>query len=86
MSQQVVLKALPPGGLDDLRVEDQEAISKAVGKPTILNGYEDDGRAELEFTHTEGVIHIIMLIQTLWAGRDGRKIPLAEVCAFLTPV
>jgi hypothetical protein len=38
---------------------DQEAISKAVGKPMTLNGYEDDGRAELEFTDTEGVIHII---------------------------
>jgi hypothetical protein len=59
MSHQVVLKALPPGFLDDLPVEDQEAISTAVGKPITLNGYEDDGRAELEFTDTEGVIHII---------------------------
>ncbi|MGZ4731446.1 MAG: hypothetical protein ACXVZH_04820 [Terriglobales bacterium] len=59
MSQQVVLKALPPGFLDDLPVEDQDVISKAVGKPITLNGYEDDGRAELEFTDTEGVIHII---------------------------
>ena len=59
MSQQVVLKALPPGFLDDLPADDQEAISKAVGKPITLNGYEDDGRAELEFTDTEGVIHII---------------------------
>jgi len=50
MSQQVVLKALPQGFLDDLPVEDQEAISKVVGKTIALNGYEDDGRAELEFT------------------------------------
>jgi hypothetical protein len=47
------------GFLDDLPVEDQEAISKAVGKPITLNGYEDDGRAELEFMDTEGVIHTI---------------------------
>ena len=59
MSKQVVLKALPAGFLDDLPIKDQEAISNAVGKPITLNGYEDDGRAELEFTDTEGVIHII---------------------------
>ena len=41
------------------RVADQEAISKAVGKPITLNGYEDDGRGELEFTDTDGVIHTI---------------------------
>jgi len=60
----VVLKALPPGFLDDLPVEDQEAISKAVSKPITLNGYEDDGRAELEFTDVEGVIHIIYVDPT----------------------
>lgn len=59
MGQQVVLKALPPGFLDDLPVEDQDAISKAVGRSITLNGYEDDGRAELELTDTKGVIHTI---------------------------
>jgi hypothetical protein len=59
MGQKVVLKALPPQFLDDLPVGDQHAISTAVGKPITLNGYEDDGRAELEFTDSEGVIHII---------------------------
>jgi len=59
MSQKVILKALPLGFLDDLPIEDQEAITKAVGKPITLNGYEDDGRAELEFTDIEGVIHTI---------------------------
>ena len=59
MSQQVVLKALPAGFLDDLPLEDQEAISKAVGKPITLKGYDADGRAELEFTDSEGVIHFI---------------------------
>ena len=55
----MVLNGLPPGFLDDLPLEDQDAISKAVGKPITLNGYEDDGRAELEFEDTQGVIHII---------------------------
>ena len=59
MSQQVVLKALPSGFLGDLPLKDREAISKAVGKLVTLNGYEDDGRAELEFADSEGVIHII---------------------------
>jgi hypothetical protein len=59
ISQKVILKALPPGFLDDLPLEDQQAVSKAVGKPVGLNGYEDDGRAELEFTDIEGVIHIL---------------------------
>ncbi len=58
MSQQVVLKALPPAFLDDLPAEDQEAISRALGNPVTLNGYED-GRAELEFKDLERVIHII---------------------------
>jgi hypothetical protein len=58
MSQKVILKALPPGFLDDLPIEDREAISKAVGRPITLNGYED-GRAELEFVDMEGVIHTI---------------------------
>ncbi len=55
----VILKALPPGFLDDLPVEDQRAISEIVGKPVMLNEYDADGRAELEFTDTEDVIHFI---------------------------
>jgi hypothetical protein len=47
--QKVILKALPPGFIDDLPEEDQLAISAAVGKPIILNKYDRDGRAELEF-------------------------------------
>jgi hypothetical protein len=47
--QKVVLKALPPGFLDGLPDEDQRAISAMVGKPIMLNKYDRDGRAELEF-------------------------------------
>jgi hypothetical protein len=55
----VVLIEAPPGLLQGLPIEDQKAISEAVGKPIRLIGYDDDGRAELEFTDAEGVIHFI---------------------------
>ena len=57
--QKTILRALPPGFIDDLPQEDQRAISAVVGKPIALNKYERDGRAELEFTDKEGVIHLI---------------------------
>lgn len=55
----VILRKLPPGFIDDLPEEDQKAISAIVGKPVRLNEYDDDGRAELEFTDENGVIHFI---------------------------
>jgi hypothetical protein len=55
----VILRKLPPGFIDDLPEEDQKAISEIVGKPVRLNEYDDDGRAELEFTDENGVIHFI---------------------------
>lgn len=55
----VVLKELPPGLLDNLPGEDQEAITDIVGKPILLCEYDDDGRAELEFTDRKGLIHFI---------------------------
>jgi hypothetical protein len=60
--QKVILKALPPGFLDDLPDEDQRAISAMVGKPIMLNKYDRDGRAELEFAdpHIENSFH------TMW--------------------
>ena len=55
----VVLRDVPRGLLDDLPMEDQRAICEIVGKPVRLNEYDEDGRAELEFTDSEGVIHFI---------------------------
>ena len=57
--EKVILKELPPGLLDNLPTEDQRAISEVVGKPVMLNEYDADGRAELEFTDREDVIHFI---------------------------
>jgi hypothetical protein len=45
----VVLAEIPLGLLDGLPPEDQQAISEVLGKPLALNGYDEDGRAELEF-------------------------------------
>lgn len=55
----VVLQEVPEGLLDGLPTKDQRAISEIVGKPVRLNEYDDAGRAEIEFTDREGVIHFI---------------------------
>jgi hypothetical protein len=55
----VVLTGMPPGLLDRLPEDDQAAISEIVGKRIFLVGYDDDGRAELEFKDHEGIIHFI---------------------------
>lgn len=55
----VVLEEVPQGLQDGLPKEDQQAISEIVGKPIRLNKYDEDGRAELEFTDQHGVIHFI---------------------------
>ena len=57
----VVLTAIPQGFLDDLPEEDQQAIKEVVGKPVLLNEYDDAGRAELEFNDRGGQIHLIFV-------------------------
>jgi len=47
--EMVSLRRIPPGLLDGLPEEDQDAIVAIVGKPVLLVGYDDDGRAELHF-------------------------------------
>jgi hypothetical protein len=37
-----LLKALPPGFLDDLPGEDQRALLAAAGKLVALSGYDED--------------------------------------------
>jgi ankyrin repeat protein len=55
----VVLTEVPPGFLDDLPSEDQQAINEVIGKPLRLNEYDKDGRAELEFKDRNGNLHFI---------------------------
>ena len=57
----VVLTGVPPGLLQGLPIEDQTAIVEVVGKQVLLVGYEDDGRAELEFTDKHGTVHFIFV-------------------------
>jgi hypothetical protein len=55
----VVLLGVPPGILGDLPVDDRQAIYKVVGKPILLNKYDEAGRAELEIKDPKGEIHFI---------------------------
>ncbi len=59
----VVLTGVPPGLLDGLPQEDQQAIAEAVGKPLILNEYDDEGTAELQFMDRSGIIHFLYVNQ-----------------------
>jgi len=55
----VVLIEVPPGMLDDLPPEDQQAINEVVGKPILLSEYDEAGRAELGFKDSSGTFHYI---------------------------
>jgi len=57
----VVVGTLPPNWLDHLPEIDQHAVSAVIGKPILLLGYDNDGRAELEFIDSEGIIHTIFV-------------------------
>lgn len=57
--ESVVLLSVPPDLLKDLPPEDRRAIREVVGKAIVLNEYDDDGRAELEFKDAHGAIHFI---------------------------
>lgn len=57
----VFLVEIPTGLLNDLPSGDQRAISQAIGKPVRLVEYDEDGRAELEFTDAENVTHFIFV-------------------------
>ena len=57
----VVLDRLPPGLLKGLPKEDEIAIREIVGKQVLLVGYDDDGRAELEFADRNGHTHSVFV-------------------------
>ena len=57
----VVLTTILKGFLDDLPEEGQQAIRDIVGKPVLLNEYDDAGRAELEFNDRDGQTHFIFV-------------------------
>ena len=61
LGELVVLIEIPRGMLDDLPPEDQQAITDVVGKPILLNEYDDAGRAELEFKDPDGQTHYVFV-------------------------
>ena len=63
--ERVILSSAPAELLAGLPQEDQSAISDVVGKPVLLVGYDDHGRAELQFTGSNGTVHFIYVQPTL---------------------
>lgn len=55
----VVLKSVPPELLRGLPESDRSAIAEQQGRQVQLVGYDEDGRAELEFTDQAGILHSI---------------------------
>jgi hypothetical protein len=52
---------LPPGLLQGLPREDQNAIRGILGKPVLLEEYDEDGRAVLAFADSKGIFHSIFV-------------------------
>jgi hypothetical protein len=61
--QKAIVTGLPKGFLDNLPQEDQAAITAILGKPIRFRGFDDAGRAELEFREADGTLHFIYLAQ-----------------------
>ena len=59
--KQVRLLGLPHGFLDDLPQGDRRALLDAVGTQVKFNGFDEHGRAELEFKDKNGARHFIYL-------------------------
>lgn len=55
----MVLTDVPPGLLSGLPEQDQAALTTMRGQLVLLVGYDEDGRAELEFNDHEGSTHTI---------------------------
>ena len=70
----VILTKLPPGLLRGLPREDQKAIRQIVGKPVLLERYDDDGRAELKFNdaYQAGYSHSIFVNPKFIKATTGR--------------
>lgn len=55
----VVLLNAPEELLRDLTSEDKAAIQAQVGKSAEVQGFDEHGHAELEFTDLDGTMHFI---------------------------
>ena len=70
-----VLIRIPPGLTNDLPAEDQKAISEIVGKPILLREYDEIGRAELEFSDSDGTVHSIYVAPEFIREAEG-EVPI----------
>lgn len=70
VGENVVLVVLPPGLLDGLPEDDQRAIRAIVGKPVMLVGYDEDGRAELVFENPFHVETSYWHTHSIWVAPD----------------
>jgi hypothetical protein len=55
----MVFFELPQGFLDDLPEGDQDAIREVIGRRILLRGYDEYGRAELEFVDRDETLPFI---------------------------
>jgi uncharacterized protein len=89
----VIVTALPAGFLDGLPSGDKQAITAVIGKPILLKEYDNEGRAELEFTDDKGVIHFIYVNPSLIRNLNAHEVlgkyneeNLPDFCEPLTDV
>ena len=54
-----ILTTIPPGFLDGLESDVQDAVKGIVGKPVTFAGHDQYGHAELEFIDKNGINHSI---------------------------
>ena len=74
----VILIGLPLHFLNDLSLEGQKDIRNAIGKPVLLNGYDEDGLAELIFCEISEVSH------TIYVGREFFRSTAQDDCVELS--
>jgi len=60
----VILMALPQGFIDDMDLEDRQALSEVIGSQAVFKEFDEIGRAKLQFTSRDGHLHFI------WVERE----------------
>jgi hypothetical protein len=73
----VVLSRVPDSLLSGLPEEDQDAIREVIGKPVLLDEYDEDGRAVLRFIDASKTIHYIFVEPDL-IQESKENIPIAD--------
>jgi len=72
------LEKLPPGLIDGLPSEDQQAISPIVGVPVLFSGFDEIGLLELEFVERDGTFHHIYVNREFVSTKKCRSSKLTK--------